>query len=349
MQRSSLPAYLFGHFLVDFSCAFTLYRMIEEEYVTGDTAVALILAYNIIAFGAQFIFGLAGDLARFNGRLFASAGCIICGAGMIVGGWAPVLCTALIGAGNALFHAGGGTDALTRVDGASRAGIFVSSGALGLAAGTHFAASGYPPIQITVPLLMFAAAAIITLCNGKRGIITPPGFRKNEKPIIPGKAVPLFVILIAVFIRSWAGFAAPSPEMTGKFAWLLPAAAAFAGKFLGGVLADGIGSRLVGTVSAVLSAPLFLLGGSKTIFFLAAIFFLNMAMPVTLAEAAERLKGFEGFAFGLTALALLCGFIANYLAPLPEEKAKYLVPAACVIAAAAIFLTSGNRRPAADK
>ena len=353
MQTSSLPAYTFGHFTVDFSCGLILYRMIEQGYADGAFAVSLILVYNIIAFGAQFFLGIIGDFIKDNGRIPAVAGCILCVGGLLTGEEAPLLTACLMGAGNALFHVGGGTDALIRSSGMSRAGIFVSAGALGVAAGCHYGTSGEMHIQIAASLLLFAAACIWVFCPGKRVCVCDTPAPSSKKGILPAEPITgngifsVFVILIAVYIRSWAGFAATVPDIDGKFARFIPAFAAFAGKFAGGILADIFGSRRTGTAAVLISAPLFLLGAEKTLFFLAALFFFNMAMPVTLCELAGRMRGHEGFAFGLTALALLLGYLTYYLLPAAEESvnssAAFGVPVACIAAAIAIFITASDR------
>lgn len=358
-MNSSLMTYSIGHFAVDFSCGFMLYTM----YVRGDLEAAsvplLFLVYNLIAFGAQYIIGAAGDFFKSNGRVFAIAGCLLTVAGLVAGdNYAePYLVTVLIGLGNAAYHVGGGTDALTRDAGMTRAGIFVSTGSLGIAMGCHAGESGHFNLYFAVAVLLFVACAIYIFCRGARRIphipeaTEQPGisaFRRlltGGKPLLEATLPAALILLAAVLIRSWAGFIAVSPGSDSKFAYLLPAAAAFGGKFLGGVLADLLGARRTGTVAVLLSVPLLWLGASSYMLFLAGLFFFNIAMPITLVGLSRRFPSHEGFAFGLTTLMLVVGYILSSYLELTGGTARIIVAVTSVIAAAGIFLTVSDVRP----
>ena len=109
-------------------------------------------------------------------------------------------------------------------------------------------------------------------------------------------------------------------------------------------MADLIGARRVGILSLMLSIPLFWIGAGKGIFFLAAIFLFNFAMPITLCTVARRLPGHEGFAFGLNTLALLIGYIAAYF-PVSVGVAKLLTAVLTALAAFAVSLSVSDERP----
>jgi FSR family fosmidomycin resistance protein-like MFS transporter len=57
----------------------------------------------------------------------------------------------------------------------------------------------------------------------------------------------------------------------------------------------------------LLSAPLLAFGVSNPVLAIIGIFLFNLTMPVTLTAIANMLPGRAGFAFGLTALALVTG------------------------------------------
>lgn len=344
---SSLIAYSAGHFLVDFACGYELWAM----YVRGDLeiiSVSLIfLVYNLLAFATQFALGAVSDKMKSNGALFAAAGCVLTAVGMLVGGAAPYVTVVLMGLGNSAFHVGGGTDALTRDKGMTRAGIFVSTGALGIALGCHFGEEDIIPAFMTVALLLTVAASICVYCTGERPeseeYVPADTGKFIEKKYIPAALYGVIVLFVAVFIRSYVGFVATHPASESKFAFLLPAAAAFAGKFLGGILADLIGARRTATAALVLSAPLFFLGGSRFLFFLAATFLFNIAMPVTLCEISRRLPSHEGFSFGLTALALVAGYVLALAVPLSDTVSPAASALLAVVAAVGIFLTTDDK------
>lgn len=343
---SSIVAYAAGHFLVDFSCGYILFSMSASGALELVTAATLFLVYNILAFGTQFLLGFAADRIHYNGRLFAVAGCAACAVGLIVGVRAPVLCTVLMGLGNSAFHVGGGIDCLSRDAGFTRAGMFVSTGALGLALGSHFGEEGKPPMFLVFALLIFAALAIFQYCTGARReekCLSYTGEKSvSNPPSITAVGMSATLILFAVLIRSWVGFIAPNAGSESKFAFLLPPAAAFAGKLIGGALADIFGARKVSTLALLASIPLFFVGTNHFIIFVAAVFFFNLVMPVTLVELARRFPGHEGFAFGLCSLAILLGYLGATLLPISDGAAKHIVVFLAFIAAGDVYFTSSD-------
>ncbi|MCQ2354686.1 MAG: hypothetical protein MJ102_06250 [Clostridia bacterium] len=347
--RSSLITYTAGHFLVDFACGYILFNMYAAEQLEAVSVSFLFIFYNLLAFGTQFALGAVSDMIRSNGSFFAVIGCILTAAGLAVGGNIPYLTVTLIGLGNAAFHVGGGTDALTRDNSMTRAGIFVSTGTLGIALGSHMGTGGKIPVVFLIALLVTVAVSVFAFCTAKRRIPVPDTEPDNDTPfsrrsVLSAAGPAVAVLMIAVFIRSWVGFTASFPESDSKFAFLLPACAAFAGKFVGGILADLIGARRVAAVSVLLSAPLFFLGGSRFLFFLAAVFLFNIAMPVTLVELARRLPRHEGFAIGLTTLALFAGYLLSTVLHVSSSSSPLLTALLAVVAAAAVAVTASDRR-----
>lgn len=353
-RTSALLVYTLSHAAVDLACGYILYSMYRAGAMPVGRTVLLFLLYNTLAFGLQIVFGAVCD--RFGGcRLTAVLGCLSTAIGVTVGSSAPVLAVLLVGVGNAAFHTGGGCDTLLHTDGMTGSGIFVSSGALGLAIGARLGSLEAFPAYAVAVMLLFAAVSIAVFCGDTYSDGTPaPVFRtapqkpvgrgKLRIPYLEGTAAAVAVCIFAITVRSYTGFAAPSPGFSGKFAFIYVPFCAFAGKLAGGVLSDLIGARRVGVISLLLSAPLFLLGADRGIFFLAAVFFFNFAMPITLCTVARRLVGHEGFAFGLNTLALLVGYIVSRAA-LPITAAKIAAAVLTLLAAAAVAVTADNALP----
>lgn len=355
MKNTSLLTYAAAHFLVDFACGYILYAMYAEGEITAASAASLFMLYNLLAFGTQFLFGAVSDKLRSNGRIFAVIGIIITAFGLFVGSENTDLTVCLIGLGNACFHVGGGTDALCEGFGMTRAGIFVSTGALGIALGSKFGEKLLFPKAYYIIMLVFMAVAVWTFCQGDRKEITIPEPSEKEKNTINAKTIlsatlpALLVLIFAVLIRSYAGFAATRPESDSTLLLLVLAAASFAGKFAGGILADLLGARRVGTASLLLCVPLFYLGAESNLFFLAATFFFNIAMPITLVSAARKLPCHEGFVFGLTTLALFVGYLINTLIPIEASTSAILIPLLALIAAVSVFVTTDDVRVPPEK
>ncbi len=350
MKDNSLITYTISHFLVDLACGYILYAMYASGDIDAASVALLFILYNMLAFATQHLFGALADKVRSNGRIFAVCGILSTAIGVMIGGIAPALTVCLVGLGNACFHVGGGIDALTEESGFTRAGIFVSSGSLGIALGCKFGEKLLlSPIHYAA-CLVFAACAVMIYCKGERKNISLPKIKEEEKArpaakIILSASLPaLSVLLFAVAIRSYAGFAASRPESSSSLIPLVIAASAFAGKFLGGVFSDIFGARRVGTAALLLCVPLYYLGAGSTLFFLAATFFFNIAMPITLVGAARKLLGHEGFVFGLTTVALFIGYFVNTLFPIEATLSMILIPLLSLIAAVCVFLTTDDIR-----
>ncbi len=355
MKNTSLLTYTAAHLLVDFACGYILYAMYIEGEITAVASAGLFMLYNLLAFATQHIFGVISDKIRSNGRLFAVIGITATAVGLFIGSENTDLTVCLIGLGNALFHVGGGTDALCEGRGMTRAGIFVSSGALGIALGCKFGEKLLFPKTYYIVILVFMAVAVWTFCKGERKEIEIPEPSESEKNSVNAKTLlsaslpALLVLLFAVAIRSYAGHAAVRPESDSTLLLLAIAAASFAGKFAGGILADLLGARRVGTASLLLCVPLYYLGAESNLFFLAATFFFNIAMPITLVCAARKLPRHEGFVFGLTTLSLFIGYFVNTVKPIEDTTATILIPLLALIAAAAVFVTTDDVRVPPEK
>ncbi len=350
MRKTSLITYTAAHFLVDFACGYILYAMYTEGDIDSSSVAVLFMLYNMLAFATQHVFGAAADKIGSNGRIFAVAGIISTAVGLFVGGGSPALTVCLVGLGNASFHVGGGIDSLTESCGFTRAGIFVSSGALGIALGCKIGEKLLLTPMHYIAMLIFTAVAVWIFCKGERHEIKLPEIPENEKGKISAKTVvsaslpAILILLFAVLIRSYAGFAAVKPESDSSLVPIIIAAAAFAGKFAGGIFADLLGARRVGTAALLLCVPLYYLGADSTLFFLAATFLFNIAMPITLVGAARKIPAHEGFVFGLTTVALFVGYFINTIIPIEASTAIVLIPLLSLIAAVAVFLTTDDIR-----
>lgn len=345
----SLAAYTAGHFAVDLGCGWLIMAMLGSNGPTATHGAAMVLLYNILAFGLQFIIGGAVDSARERGRMLHPAtallGCLGVVAALLIGTRSPWFAVVLVGVGNAAFHVGGGVDALLYANGKmGRCGVFVSSGAVGVALG--LLCGGLMGSKTYIPALAVAVSGVLIALFGKcREVAVPPAEYDGATPVCVG-ALGLVLCLFAVLVRSYAGFLFHMPWKQGLLLVMAAAAAAAVGKATGGLLADRFGGRWVGAVSVALSVPLVILGRGSVVLSLLGLVCFNIAMPITLHTAAARLPRREGFAFGLTTLALLVGFLLSGIT-LPRLTADIVVAATGLLAAVAVGLSSPGRR--ADK
>lgn len=296
MQKSRLALYSFAHFWVDLSCAALLLHTLSGE---GDFQRQLLL-YNFCAFALQMPLGVLADRWGRTGALGA-AGCFLTALAYL----APLPLRAVTaGVGNALFHLGGGMEAL-EAEKAGALGVFVSPGALGIFLGTLWG-NGAASALWTAPLVLAALAALLF----RRGRPLPSS--PEPKPTAANPYTALLPLFLVVVLRSYMGLNQAFP-WRGRGLWAAALTAALVlGKAAGGFAQDALGARRASAASLVLAAGLYLFCG-RPLAGVLAVFLFNMTMPVTLFAAAKALPGQRGFAFGLMTFALFVGFLPSAL------------------------------------
>jgi FSR family fosmidomycin resistance protein-like MFS transporter len=109
------------------------------------------------------------------------------------------------------------------------------------------------------------------------------------------------------------------------------------GKALGGFLADRFGWSVVALSGLALSAFLLTFFAPNPALAIAGTFLFNLSMPVTLACLADMLPGKSGFAFGLTALALIVGALPAFTPLHTLTGAAGFIFAAMLVSIAALY------------
>ncbi len=317
MRKRDLAAYGGAHFLVDCACACLFagcFRSVPER-------VSLLLLYNFCAFALQMPVGVLLD--RFgHGGPCARIGCLLVALALAPGRaiGLPFVRMCVAGIGNAMFHAGGGVEVLHRSRGAGTLGIFVSPGALGLFLG--------------MKLYGWAGAALAVLLVGCSFLL-----HGDTRPVTP---VPMswrnLLATLGLFgvvgLRSWLGMGVALPWKSGALAICAVCATAF-GKALGGLAADRLGARRVGTVSLVAAAALYFAANFAAPGLLAILLF-QMTMPLTLRAASDR-TGRPGFAFGLLTFGLFLGYLPVGLELGWMAQPGWVPAAACLVSAALLL------------
>ena len=315
-----LALYSIAHFWVDLSCAFLAFRFLSGS---PDFLLCLLL-YNFCAFALQMPLGLWADGLDRNG-LLAAAGCGLTAAAFLVPLALPAAVVA--GAGNALFHLGGGIDVLNAGEKRAAAlGVFVSPGAVGLYVGTLWGGGAQVSVLVPPAGLLLLGGAILWLCRRTMGSLRSGNAPVDTEPV-GGNWLLLVPLFLVVALRSWMGLGQSFPW---KAQWGLPLVLALAlGKAMGGFLMDTVGPRRAAGWSLALAAVLYLFSGHAAPG-LMAVFLFNMTMPMTLWAATKLLPGAKGFAFGLLTFALFVGYLPVYW----SAPAIFACPWACAAAAA---------------
>jgi FSR family fosmidomycin resistance protein-like MFS transporter len=335
-MRSSLFAYSFSHFCVDFACFWLLFGRVMAAGLPLESVSLMFLAYNIVAFGLQ---APLGHLCDIWPRIPAGViGCAVVAAGLLASSslWPALLLAAL---GNAVFHVGGGIDSLSDSR-MWRSGVFVSTGAPGVALGTLAGKSG---LSLALPLGMLLLSGVLVAALAPRRKAPPAQFALDVSSRAPFAALILLASL-SIVIRAYVGAVLPLPwKSASALMGLLPAAFAFAGKAAGGILADRLGARNVGVISLLASLPCLALGNAVPAAAMAGLALFNMTMPITLCALASRLQDSTGFAFGLSTLALLIGTVPTFFFRLPDGTAPYVIAALIALSALFVLLSTRNQ------
>ena len=310
-------AYALCHFVVDFACVSTMLcavsRVLGESGQGSMEVVALsILLYDIVAFTLQLPIGIALDQLDKNSHAALLSYALV-GAGVILSlvpiallEWPAIL---LLAIGNALFHSAGGLSVLNiSQKHAGPSGIFIATGAIGVFLGTQSAQMGRLQIAFSLLVLLFLCALItlvVQKVNKKYWNVHNVSFDISELSFNTLLAIALLSLVVA--LRSYVGMVMAFPWKSEMLLLVLSILGVFAGKALGGVVADRIGFRTTAIFSLIVAATLFVPSWEIPVMGLLGVFFFNFTMSITLASLANILPNAKGTAFGLASFSLAVG------------------------------------------
>ena len=310
-------AYALCHFVVDFACVSTMLcavsRVLGESGQGSMEVVALsILLYDIVAFTLQLPIGIALDQLDKNSYAALLSYALV-GAGVILSlvpiallEWPAIL---LLAIGNALFHSAGGLSVLNiSQKHAGPSGIFIATGAVGVFLGTFSAQYGRLQVAFSLLVLLFLCASItrvVQKVNKKYWNIHNAPFAIPE--FSSRTLLAIFLLCFVVALRSYAGMVMAFPWKSEMLLLVLSILGVFAGKALGGVVADRIGFRTTAIFSLIVAATLFVPSWEIPVMGLLGVFFFNFTMSITLASLANILPNAKGTAFGLASFSLAVG------------------------------------------
>ena len=310
-------AFALCHFVVDFACVSTMLcavsRVLGESGQGSMEVVALsILLYDIVAFTLQLPIGIALDQLDKNSYAALLSYALV-GAGVILSlvpiallEWPAIL---LLAIGNALFHSAGGLSVLNiSQKHAGPSGIFIATGAVGVFLGTFSAQYGRLQVAFSLLVLLFLCASItrvVQKVNKKYWNIHNAPFAIPE--FSSRTLLAIFLLCFVVALRSYAGMVMAFPWKSEMLLLVLSILGVFAGKALGGVVADRIGFRTTAIFSLIVAATLFVPSWEIPVMGLLGVFFFNFTMSITLASLANILPNAKGTAFGLASFSLAVG------------------------------------------
>ena len=324
------------HFLMDGMCICCLF-LLSAAYgdywgAYGDRmSMGAILIYNVLAFMSQPLTGLMVDRMTHRHWLLLSSALLLLSSALLLTtavavawllmsnvsfagklDWLILLVALPLGAGNSLFHVWGGKQTVVKTGNDIRAlGVFVSTGALGLAVGAVFCSW----VLLYALLLTFVVLSMAYVCWDDGASRSVEDIRGNFPWLTPVTIGALVVMLmLCVGYRSFAGELFSEGITKSQSLILVIGLVAMLGKIAGGWIARWVG--ILPSVLVILAgvALCFLIRSQLVWVLLLGIFLMNCTMPITLYLANLLLPKREGLAFGLLAAALIPGWLlAVYL------------------------------------
>ena len=325
------------HFLVDGICACGV-MMMSHQIASDTEAYVMIALYNTLAFGTQPLTGHWVDKNSLCPRGLKLAAILLI-AGALVSSistsytiFIAVLGAILLGMGNSFFHVYGGkyVAVISRND-IRALGVFVSTGAVGLAIGLGFSSQ----MLLVAFLLAFLVVSYLHLHNAygqETNLMTMPSYKlTSELSLSTVPILFLSCLMLVVAGRAFIGESVPSlhwglHSMGAPWVMVMVSIIVMAGKAAGGFMFRWWGGRNVFSASMLLSGTTFLMCPWHDGFVLTTLFLINLSMPCTLYWAIKAVPGREGWSFGLLAMALLPGFLLGTLTKHDATCQTLLVP-----------------------
>lgn len=331
------------HFLVDGLCICCLYLLVCD-FATFDI-IRYFVVYNVLAFLTQPLTGYMVDRVEHKHWVLLASVLLLTLAVLFVlvhNHWSNCsppfregvglllpfmewLVAVLLGLGNSLFHVWGGQQVAVQTRNDMRSlGVFVSTGAFGLAVGGVFAS--WPLLFCLLAGLVVAPFLYLKDCHGDRLIDANTDIQSPPLPYGCGGIRGWLVLFLLLVIIAFVAFRSSITTVfitgigTGRAAILLAGFLAMSGKAFGGFLCRwtglwrGAAAMLVVTAVAFFLSPFSLISSfvhSHFSFSIASLglFAISCTMPVTLYLANKLLPGREGLSFGLLAAALMPGYL----------------------------------------
>ena len=304
------------HLLVDGLCMCSLFLM--SSLTDYSVIFNALIIYNVLAFLTQPFTGLMADKMPHRHWLLLTSNLILTLASLATLAVAlyarqsegAILTVAiLLGIGNSLFHVWGGKQTAVTTGNDMRAlGIFVSTGAFGLALGMLFCS--WSLLYVFLLSIVFLSALYLIRDSHSTVKQQPSAHPTLRLPLI---IAAILALMAFVMMRSLAGETFSSAIARTNATVLLIGFVAMAGKMAGGWIARWLGIVPALALLLVVAPACYLARGLGMNTLLVGLFAINCTMPITLYLANVVLKGKEGLAFGLLAAALIPGYLLAML------------------------------------
>lgn len=338
------------HAFVDCASGFIIFRDLGPSPLDRTQVIAMVVLYNVLAFGGQSLAGLAADRLG-NYRAMAVAGAALAAVALVLGPHSLVPAIVVVGLGNALFHVGAGADILrSSGDRAADSGVFVGPGSLGLAAGIWL--GGHHDLECRywiVALLAISLPVLPLVARAAMPRVTQDSLPRARDAVLVALVCCALFLLVSVTVRSIVGgTVAGTWRGVSTEVMIGLAIAACAGKMMGGFIADRVGWATVSVVALLASAPLVSVLVTHPAGAIVGMLLFQMTMAVTLKATHHLMPGRPGLAFGIPCLALVAGAIpgligyGGWFSPWPLVLGMVLLAAGLIAAGLHLLSRAGG-------
>jgi hypothetical protein len=328
---SIISVYSASHALVDAASVAALFAIAASGRYEPQDVFLFVVLYNVLAFATQPVFGLLADAIKAPAYSAVLGMALVAAATVLVP--FPALAAVTAGLGNAIFHVGGGLASLKLAPGkAALPGIYVAPGALGLTIGIMIGKSG--GFTAWPFLVLLGVFAILILRVPRPAVSAPRALPERLKWF---EAV-IVLLLFSISVRGMVGLSLVLPWKSDPVLLIALTSAVVLGKALGGILGDRFGWTAVAVSGLAVSAPLLAFLPQVPAAAILGTLLFNLSMPITLVCLADMLPGKGGFAFGLTALALLLGAGPTFTALRGTLGQPVFIFAASLLSIAALYV-----------
>ncbi len=314
--------YAFMSLMADGACAAMLHGSISL-HCTTDKLMMLILFYNILAIGTSLLFSVLADRVG-NKHTGVRAAVMILFMGFVFPTRISITAkVVLMAIGNAAFHSFAASSLLSRSRFLSYGiGCFTTGGVIGVALARYAPFFGY----LAAAFLLMAAAP----CDKGEGLPEACDLPIRDRVVLKSRLAPLLILLLLLCcaLGSYMGHSLSFEWAVGRKSILLIAAAAAAGRALGGFLFDRFSLYSV-AASLGGGAALLMFSSDSKVLSLGGILLLNMMIPVLLSLLFRFMPRHPGMCYSLSALAGYLGLHALRLFPSFASRSTAVISLVC--------------------
>ncbi|MBP6590628.1 MAG: hypothetical protein KA229_11020 [Chitinophagaceae bacterium] len=305
-----IPFLALGHGINDLLAGYFLGCLASSSADITRIGLSLLM-YNLLAFGGQYPIAILLERIGHHQKMISGAFLLNLGAALLFFN-VPSLAVVMAGIASAIYHVAGGSVCASG-NKALPIGLFAAPGVAGLIAGGYLAWEQYalqwPMAGICILFLLLLQFVGIPNKvawhreNAKAEAAT--GIHLDKHDLI------MILLLLIISLRSavWNIFQLLHEQ---QYDWLLAIAlAAFAGKILGGWLADRIGWKAYTYLSMIAAAPLISFFRNELLLFCIGIGLLQSGIPATTALLIRSVNGKKerGIALSFGAAIILGAFV----------------------------------------